>query len=128
MKKKRFKKQIVHVETMGLTIYCETELGQYKKECEDISIYGYDRYEFSMKKKDRWCWCKLQEDEGTSGIAYVALLPPYHDQQGVVNFCASLAVAVVEHVTRNTNNASMIGRVAGVIYANLQTEEVETKE
>lgn len=127
MKKRRFIQQIVHVETMGLNIYCETELGQYKKECQDIDSYEYGKYEEALKKGNRWGWRKIAQTD-SYGVTFIVLLPQYYDQQGIVNFCASLALTTVAEVVGTNINPTMVGRLAGVIYSNLYTEEIEEEE
>lgn len=130
MKKRVFKKAVIHIHTMGLTVYCETKAGQYRLECEGISKFDYDSYIDWAKKGDKWGYQKIgKADE--NGVTFAASLPKITDMQGIVSFCAGLAFATIAFVCPNAINGSLLSRVAGVIYNCLMedaTEEIEEKE
>ena len=124
---KRLKQQILKIQTMGLTVYCETQCGQYRRECEAISAYQYHEYVEWAKGGNKWGHQKLQGDE--NGVTFVVSLPNPNDGQSLVSLCSGLAMACVVTILGFGNfNIQMASRLSGVIFANLQWEDIEEKE
>ena len=125
-KKYLFKQQVLKIHTLGLTVYCETECGQYREECEAIDKYDYDSYVRWAKDDNKWGHQSLgKHDE--NGMTCIAHLPSRDDGQSIVSFCTGLALAAVSNVCGSIN-LQMASRTAGVIFANLQIEEIEVED
>lgn len=123
-KQYQFTKQVLNIQTMGLTVYCETEFGQYRNECEAIDKSGYQCYANWAERGGKWGHNKLGTGD-ECGVTFVASLPKRTDGMSVVSFCAGLALATVSTVCPNSVSIPMVSRLAGVIFNNLQVEEVE---
>lgn len=121
-----FKKQVLKIQTMGLTVYCGTEFGQYRKECEEIDKYDYASYAKWAEKGGKWGHNKIGKADEL-GITFVAMLPSRNDGQSLVAFCAGIALATVANVCPNSVSVPMVSRLAGVIFSNLQIEEEDGK-
>lgn len=122
-----FKQQVLRIQTMGLTCYCETEFGQYREECEAIDRFDYHDYEKWAKGGSKWGHRILGTGD-TNGVTFVAQLPRFSDSQSVVAFCAGLAFSTIVTVNNNNINVSMLSRLAGVIFNNLHTETIEVED
>lgn len=124
MKKRKFKQQIVTVKTMGLTMYCETEFGQYRKECEAIDKRTYEKYAEWAEKGGK-LGNQIIGDCNSNGVTMIAKLPNADDGQSIVSFCAGVAMMTVNAVCEGSFNINMASRVAGVVFSRLEYEEVE---
>ncbi len=126
-KRRVFKSQVLEVKTMGLTVYCETECGQFRKQCEAIDEYDYHDYEKWAKDGTKWGHRILGRGDD-NGVKFIAMLPHFFDSQSIVSFCAGLAFSTVCTVNNNNVSVGMVSRLAGVIWANLQTEDIEYED
>ena len=126
-KKNQFKKkQKLHIETWGLTVYCETEVGERKQECETIDSYDYHEYE-KMFDDDHWGHLTLGTCD-CQKVVIIAKLPKLSDAQSVVSFCAGLAHSTVALANPQNVSTPFVSRLAGVIFNNLKIEEIEVED
>lgn len=126
-KRRIFKSQVLKVKTMGLTVYCETEFGQFRKECEAIDEYDYRDYWKWAKDGTKWGHRIIGKGDD-NGVQFVAMLPQFNDSQSIVSFCAGLAFSTVCTVNNNNVSVGMVSRLAGVIWANLETEDIDIED
>ena len=120
------KKQKLHIETWGLTVYCETEAGEWKQECEAVDRFDYHRYE-KWVDDDHWGHQTLGTCD-VHKVVIIAKLPKWSDPQSVVAFCAGLAHATVTLSNPQNVSTPFVSRLAGVIFSNLKVEEVEVED
>jgi len=129
-KKIIFKQQVLHVKTLGLVAYCETEFGQFRSECEKSNSYVYNYVYGKWAKKDnKWGFSTLNTNDGNT-TSMIVRLPDLSDGESVVNLCASLAFIAVNNACSGHVDTGMVGRAAGVIYNNLilNSETVDTED
>jgi hypothetical protein len=125
-KKTILKQQRLRIETMGLTVYCETEFGQYRDVCEAIDKFDYDDYAKWAEDGTKWGHQKLGKSD-EKGVVYIAMLPKAGDGQSLVQFCAGLALSTV--ICTNVNvSVPLVSRLAGVIFSNLKFDEIEVED
>lgn len=130
MKKKVFKKQVITIHTMGLTAYCETECGQFRKEGESINKYDYKSYEDWASSGKKWGYTRLGKGD-ENGVTFAVMLPHFYDDESIVSLCAGLAFQTIANTCPSAISGPMLSRLAGAIYTNLMltaTEEIEEED